>query len=250
MSRQDRVLNQVAKHALAVEYADLAREDVCRGVFEYCLPYDFDRDWWFAMDQQNLHCDLLAMVRYFQAHAPQMARLTTAATRALRSNRSRETLLPDIDVVFREESFEDFYRDGSVLFAEHCEAVGEPSNEWQIKNIPLIRALFDAGAASAVTARVNGRMMGYLLTFYGPSMENAERLVGTQTIFFASKDAHGMNLGMRLQRASIEAAKRRGASEILMRAGVRGSGPKMGALYRRLGAEDAGHLYRLSLEAA
>jgi len=249
IARQDRALDQVAKHALAVEYADLAREDICREVFEHCLPYDFDRDWWFALDQQNLQCDLPAMMRYFQAHAPQLFRLTTAATRALRSNRPRETLLPDIDVVFREESWDNFFRDGAALFAEHSVAVGDPSNEWQAKNIPLMRALCDAGAASAVTARVNGRMMGYLLTFYGPSLENAKRLVGTQTIFFASKDAHGMNLGMRLQRASIEAAKRRGAGEILMRAGVRGSGPKMGALYRRLGAEDAGHLYRLSLEA-
>ena len=118
------------------------------------------------------------------------------------------------------------------------------------KNINLMRRLDEAGFLSVVTARVNGRMMGYLMTVLAPSLESETKTTATQTTFFATRDAKNMNLGLKLQHAAIEAARRRGADEVVMRAGVRGAGPKMGALYRRLGAEDHGQLFRLSLEAA
>jgi hypothetical protein len=63
--------------------------------------------------------------------------------------------------------------------------------------------------------------------------------------FFASKDMPGV--GMKLQRASIEALRQRGVGELLMKAGVRGDGPRLGSMFRRLGAEDCGQLYRIAL---
>ena len=55
---------------------------------------------------------------------------------------------------------------------------------------------------------------------------------------------------MKLQRAAIETLQARGVNEVFFRAGVRGSGPRMGAMYRRLGAADDGQLYKLNLKAA
>jgi hypothetical protein len=37
-------------------------------------------------------------------------------------------------------------------------------------------------------------------------------------------------------------------NEIVYRAGVRGSGPKLGAIFRRLGADDFGQIYKLVLD--
>jgi hypothetical protein len=52
---------------------------------------------------------------------------------------------------------------------------------------------------------------------------------------------------MKLQRASLAALRERGVDEVVMRAGHRGSGPRLGTIYRRLGAEEFGNLYRLEL---
>jgi GNAT superfamily N-acetyltransferase len=103
-----------------------------------------------------------------------------------------------------------------------------------------------AGALQIITARSNGRLFGYLMSVVGPCLEFEDKTVAVHTAFFASPLIQ--NLGMKLQRAAMETLRERGVSEVHMRAGVRGSGPRLGAFYRRMGAEDFGHLYRLSLE--
>jgi GNAT superfamily N-acetyltransferase len=250
MRRYDRALDIISKRALTVAFSDLAQEATCQQVFEYCLPYKHSRQHWLSLANVNLQCEFLAMMRYVEAHRHQVSRAAMLATRGLRFERPQSTLLDKDGIVIREETFDVFYRDGKDLFAEHLVAVGEAPDNFPRKNIALMRRLDEAGFLSVVTARVNGRMMGYLMTILAPSLESETTTTATQTTFFATRDAKNMNLGLKLQHAAIEAARRRGADEVLMRAGVRGAGPKMGALYRRLGAEDHGQIFRLSLEAA
>ena len=50
---------------------------------------------------------------------------------------------------------------------------------------------------------------------------------------------------MRLLMRANDALRERGVQQIWMRAGVAGSGPRMGAVYRRLGAQPWGELYKL-----
>ena len=88
-------------------------------------------------------------------------------------------------------------------------------------------------------------MFGYLMAIISPSLESPDVVSALHTTFFADGTFPG--LGMRLQRASIAALREKGVGEVFMRAGVRGSGPKMGALYQRLGATDYGRMFTLSL---
>jgi hypothetical protein len=148
-------------------------------------------------------------------------------------------------VPFQQEPFEQWYRDGRELFAEHLVRVGEVPDNHAIKNLPLLRVLDAAGALHITTARSNGRMFGYLATLVGPSLESIDGVWATNTFFYASPAIRG--LGMKLQRASIAALRERGVDEVFMLAGPRGDGPRMGGLYRRLGAEDSGQFYRLPL---
>jgi hypothetical protein len=151
-------------------------------------------------------------------------------------------------VTIQEEALFPFVHDAEQLFKEHCVAVGEPEDQWRQKNLPMIGLLSRMGLWHIVTARINGRVFGYLMTIIGPSLENINTLVGTQNLYFVSKDAHsGMRLGMKLQKASIAALKARGVSEIIMRAGVRGTGSRQGVLFKRLGAEPFGQLYKLEI---
>lgn len=49
-------LNEISAHpgVLTVDFENLAHADVCAAIFEYCLPYKFDMEWWIAMDGRNI----------------------------------------------------------------------------------------------------------------------------------------------------------------------------------------------------
>ena len=257
MKRQDRRLDQIERcvpGVLSVQFADLFAEDTCASIFEHCLALPHNHDWWAAMAPLNLQCSMPALMRHALTHQPQMKAAGVACwhkmQRLMRTDRLPQLAAADDGVTIQEETFECFWNDGKALFAEHCEAVGEEKTAFFGKNLPFARLLDEAGAAMIVTARCNGRMLGYLASIIGPSLEEPNLTVGTQTTFFATKDAGGMNLGLRLQRASIEAMRRRGVGQAIMYAGVRGSGRRIGVLYRRMGAKEFGQLYRLDLKAA
>ena len=245
MDRLDLKLAQIEKRlpVLSLTFADLDHEENCARLFEYCLDLPFDRGWWETMRGVNVQIDLRALFRYYAAHQEQLNKL--AAVVKHRTFVSRETSTEG--VTFQSESFDDWLRDGSSLFAEHCVQVGERPDEWQRKNIPLMRKLYEIGAMQITTARSNGRMFGYLMTLIAPSLVSEGITSATNTTFFASPDFK--NLGIKLQRHALKALRERGVDDVFWEAGKRGSGPKLGALYRRLGAVEHGTTYRLELGA-
>lgn len=154
--------------------------------------------------------------------------------------------LPMDGLTFQDEQLDQWYEDAPHLFRQHMIATGQGVEDWAKKNLPLARQLDAAGVLQIITARsANGRMAGYLMSVIGPSLDDPLAVVGEQLPIFASPDYPG--LGMRLQKASIEALRRRGVTEVYAKAGIRGSGPRLGSLFQRLGFKDAGQLYRLEM---
>ena len=151
-------------------------------------------------------------------------------------------------ITFQQEHFADWYRDAQPLFKEHMLTTGQDIEDFRKKNIPLLQTLDDLGYMQVTTARCNGRMFGYVMAVMSPSLDAMNKLDAMHLPFFASKEFPG--LGLKLQRASIEALRARGADCVFLRAGVRGDGPRLGSLYKRLGAEDFGQLFRLDLVEA
>jgi hypothetical protein len=88
-------------------------------------------------------------------------------------------------------------------------------------------------------------MFGYLMTELGQSREAPTRTAAVETAFFASPDMPG--LGMKLQRETLRQLRAKAISEVWFRAGPRGSGPKLSTMFRRVGAEPSGTLWRLDL---
>ncbi|WP_448207289.1 GNAT family N-acetyltransferase [Azospirillum sp. sgz302134] len=251
MIRLDRKLEQITKRipdALSVRFEDLARENVCASVFEHCLGLPHDPEWWRHWAPVNVQCDMRHIVRYCHAHGPQMDKLTAIAkhqTLALMSCRASN----DLDgMTIQSEPFDVCLRDAEKLLNAHLVAVGEAPGDWRRKNLPLLRALDDLGALQIMTARCNGRMFGYLMSIIAPSLESPDVLSAQHLTFYADPDCKG--LGIRLQRASIEALRKRGVHEVFLRAGIRADGPRMAPLYRRLGAVDFGQLFRIDLTEA
>jgi len=256
-ARLDHKLDQIEKRVpgvLSVRYDDLNDEATCARVFEHCLPYRHDHEWWALLASQNLQCDMRGMTRYIFANRKQInifAGQCRLKSMALLGRAALDRADGEADgVTFQEESLDDLWRDGKQLMAEHCLTVGETADNYTRKNWPLARKLEGVGAYQIVTARMNGRMIGYLASVLTDTLEEVDAIVGVQTIFCVSQDAAGLNLGMRLERAAIKAAEDRGAKDIMLRAGVRGSGPKLGAFYRRLGAVPFGEWYKLDLRKA
>lgn len=249
LRRLDAKLDQIEtrlKNVVSVRYEDLSSEATCRRVFEHCLPYQHVHEWWALLDKANIQVSMGSLIRYAEAFKPQMAKLAKIATHAIRADLALRRATPPDGMTFQQEPFDDWFRDAQGLISEHLVQVDEVPDNAMSKNLALMSALDKMGNMQIVTARSNGRMFGYLMTVLSPSLESPGLKSSIHTTFFASREVPG--LGIKLQREALAGLKERGVDEVFMRAGPRGSGPKMGALYQRLGAERDGELFRLNLK--
>lgn len=249
MVKLDKKLDQLEArmpNVLSVQFKDLEDENTCKTIFEYCLPYKHDHQWWSDTSARNVQINLPALHRYVTSNALALGKVVAQA---------RESMLVDFSVqpvdmasvTIEEESIDDTLRDCQDLFRRHCVDVGEAPDNWLNKNIPVMRKLYDLGMAQFMIGRSNGKAFGYLVSFISPSLEAADRSIAHHSLFYAAPECAG--LGLKLQRAALEMLKLKGVHEVFMRAGIRGSGDRMGSLYRRIGAQNFGEMYRLELEA-
>jgi len=247
----DRKLDQIERRVpdvLSVRYDGLAREDVCAALFEHCLGQRHDHKWWRTWRHQNVSGNLAAQVRYAHAYLPRMLKLARTARQRILADMARRTMPPADGFVIAEEDAEVWFRDAPHLMREHMVATGQDVDDYKAKNVPMLRRLNEVGAMQVITARSNGKLFGYLMTIMGPSLDAEDRTEALHIPFFVSRDAPG-SLGMKLQRAAADALRAKGIDEAFGRAGVRGSGPRLGIMYRRLGYEDFGTMHRLDLTA-
>ena len=84
IERLDRKLVQLAHrlpNVFSTTFAELATEEGCRRLFEYCLPMPYDHVWWRRLDRINVQISIPHQWRYYQAYAPQLERLRQMAAR-------------------------------------------------------------------------------------------------------------------------------------------------------------------------
>ena len=253
IKRHDMRLARIAHRvpgAMSVSYSDLSTEATCAAIFEHCLQLPHDHAWWTLASGTNLQINLPAMLRYEDAYAPQLRVAEAMCKRnILTGMRRRRALTASDGITIQEELYENAWPDAQALMAEHCVEVGEEPDNYTRKNVAMFQRLADVGAWQIITARSNGRMLGYLSAVIGPSLEFVEP-VCTQLSLFVSRDARGLGLHIKLQEAAIQAARDKGMRQIIMRAGIRGAGKKLGVLYRRFGAQDNGQMFMLDLKEA
>lgn len=251
LRRFDGKLDQIERRVpgvLSVHYRDLADEAVCGEIFEHCLPYPRNPQWFALMAPINLQINMVALAHYWRAHEPQLLKVASIARHRSIAAMSRAQTGSLEGMTIQQEPFDDFYRDSQHLFRDHMLVTGQGIEDYTRKNLSLMRILYEKGNLQITTARSNGRVFGYLMVVVAESLDGVEQFEAMQMPFYA--DPSVPRLGMRLQRASIEALRAKGVDDLYLRVGVRGSGPRLGAMFRRLGAEDAGHLYRLPLKDA
>lgn len=66
MEKGHRALLKIAKDpkVLVVDYSDLETEEACKKIFEFCLPYAFDYDWWESYKDTNIQLDFPLLMLY------------------------------------------------------------------------------------------------------------------------------------------------------------------------------------------
>lgn len=69
------VVSEDAASVLTVDFAELKSEEVCKRIFEHCLPYKHDSGWWKFMDAKVLDPDIVQMAQMMQARQHQVAAL-------------------------------------------------------------------------------------------------------------------------------------------------------------------------------
>jgi hypothetical protein len=233
--------------ALSVTYSGLVSQDNCAEIFEYCIPYKHDFEWWNAMKAINLQVDLAAEIRYLHAHQPQLTKLAgMLKQQTLRDMALRSVVAPE-GMTIEEEPFRQAWDGAQSIIKDHQVFVGEVPDGGIGKNQDMFQMLYDNGALQVMTARSNGRIFGYLMTTVTGSLESPDIKLAVHNSFYASPDVPG--LGLKLQRAALNRLRDKGVNEVVWHAGVRGSGPRMGVLYKRLGAAPFGELYHMNMGA-
>lgn len=248
MTRLDHKLDQIegrVPNVRSIPFDALTDEMVCGELFEWCLPYAHDSERWRKMDSANIQVNFPAQVRYVNANAGGINKLWAQARHAMFMDMESKPITSE-SLIIQEEPVSAWLKDSQHLFNQHLVAVGEHPDNWLHKNLALMEKLGELGFLQMMVARSNGRPFGYLMTLLSPSLEEPGRKVAEHRTFFADKEIPG--LGLKLQRAALKALKEKGVNEVFARTGVRGDGDRTDVLYRRLGAQDFGRMYRMELE--
>lgn len=228
-------LNEVSNlpGTLTIDFADLNNEETCKRVFEHCLGQPFDREWWTYWRDKNIQIDMDKRLRRLAERAPAMQNLV---------GECEDLMSP---VTFQVESWETFKRDGHYLFDEHRAEVGKFQDLDYDPDFERAATFDRLGRLQVMTARAGRKMIGYLLFIIDQHPESKHVLIGVQNTFFVTKSFRG--IGLRLHAEALRALKSRGVEILSMSAGVRGSGPKLAALYKRLGAIEERRVYSLRI---
>jgi hypothetical protein len=243
LTRMERKLDQIERrlpNVLSVRFADLANEATCAQVFEHCLGLPHDHAWWAAVSPINLQASLPFMLRYLAAYAPQIEKLR----RVVRHETLRRFRRPvELDgITYQQEPFARAFQDAERLMADECVMLGAHPEAWQDMNVPLLERLEAKGCLHVYTARSNGRMFGYLLSAIGEAFHARDELEAEQVSFFADPSWPG--LGRKLQHASIDDLRAKGVTRVMM---FQPDETRVGLVYRRLGAHQAGQRFVMEL---
>ena len=71
-NRSRKCLDKIARDpsVLVINYDDLEKEEICKHLFEFCLPYQFDREWWMYYHEKNIQMIMATGILFRKLNKP------------------------------------------------------------------------------------------------------------------------------------------------------------------------------------
>lgn len=144
------------------------------------------------------------------------------------------------------EKFADFYPECLPLLAEHNGEIGESENNMPLDiDVDGYAQMCAVGMLQLMTARKDGKLIGYCVFTIGNSLLSKNVLCGTQGPFFVTKQERATGTALRLYRESIKIMKQRGVKNVYPHHWMRGDSEKLGKYFEALGALPVERVYSL-----
>ena len=245
LRRLDSKLDQLearVQGVLRIEHDEMFELSEGRRICRELQQREVDPEWWTGLAARRLSTSVPAQQRYISANLPAIEKLRTQLKQAELSAMAQRAVREGA-LTLAEESFDpERFAEALSAVREHMLATDQGIEDFREKNIPLFMQLQTLGILRTHSARANGKVVGYLLTVISPSLESPHSRIAEHSSFFINPVWVGA--GAKLLRFAESNLRSEGITEFQARAGIRGSGPRMGKLYSRLGYADFGQLYR------
>ena len=136
-------------------------------------------------------------------------------------------------IAYQEETFDQVIDEIKPLLEDHWEEIA--LNKEVIKlnpNYDMYEKLCKCGVMRIVTARDDGKLIGYCICIIAYNLHYKDSLTATNDIFFISKDYRKGSTGVKLFIKNEEILKRYGVQRLIMNTKVH---QDVGAIFERLG---------------
>ena len=136
-------------------------------------------------------------------------------------------------ISYQEETFDQVIDEIKPLLEDHWEEIA--LNKEVIKlnpNYEMYEKLCNAGVMRIVTARDDGKLIGYCICIIAYNLHYKDSLTATNDIFFISKDYRKGSTGVKLFIKNEEILKSYGVQRLIMNTKVH---QDVGAIFERLG---------------
>ena len=241
LAGQETALDEIEKMpgVLSVQFSDLEKEGTCRSIWEHCLPgQPFDHNRWERMAGQNIQIDMRERICKLAENQAALDRLKTEARIAMKH-------LPY--VFLRERVTDSLCDEVECLIQAHHDQLGEFDAELGFDpDYEKAIQLEQSGIFRVVTARHDGKLVGYCCFLVHNSLEHKTLKVGTQAMWFVS-DEHRRGAGKLLMTESLRRLKEEGVKVAYPHHRVFGGGEHVAVLMKRLGAKPLELSYSLQI---
>lgn len=236
LARRDTYLDEIeSAGALRIDYPALNSVTVCADLWSFLLGVPFDFDHWRAFSNQNIQIDMQARLDLMLDRQGQIATLKAEV----------ERLTDDLDdekppLFFRvgAETWDTFWPEAEPLGERHNREVNDgeqPAAPYRL-DPALMRAACASGAVRIVSARVNGKLVGYLFWTIGPDPEAGGILQAIQGPLYVERGYAGFLFARRMWRLSKPWLQALGVKKVDFHHQLHGRGADMGAWFQHLGA--------------
>lgn len=223
---------------LNVDFADLARQDTCAAIYAHCHDRAMDLEHWRRLEGLNIQVDMGKRWARLQVNAPRIANLKAEVMRRLAPKGYSIALEPWSAAWWSEA------RPLAELHFEEVDGGVEANRSMNVDEGQMAR-LSDAGVLKLVTARLDGRMVGYYTWNVSLDVESAGLMIAQQGAWYV-EEGHP-RLAIQMFDASVSELRKLGVRFAYPHHRLQGRGANIGKFFKRCGAKPIQITYSLEL---